>query len=91
VWIQIMGDDADRDYQKERDYRDDLPADHPLQFCHPRRWPFGDAGELRSYFEQDLALARTLIRADLTILRSKLGSMRKYGYSVHTADGRGCS
>jgi hypothetical protein len=83
----IMGDDADSDYQKERDYRDDLPADHPLQFCHPRYWPFGDPPELRAYFEQDRALARILIRADMTILSSKLGQMRKYGYSVHPGDG----
>jgi hypothetical protein len=83
--FEIMGDDADSDY-KERGYRDDLPADHPLQMCHPRHWPFGDAGQLRCYFERTRADARSWIADNLTTLRRNLGSMSQYGYSVHASD-----
>ncbi len=83
--FHITGDDSDGSCP-ERNYRDDLPADHPLQMCHPRHWPFGDARELRCYFERTRADARSWIENHLTALDRNLAHMSQHGYSVHAAD-----
>jgi hypothetical protein len=84
--FHIMGGDDDGSCP-ERNYRDDLPADHPLQMCHPRLWPFGDARELRCYFERTRADARSCIENQMSTLDRNLAHMSQHGYSVH-ADAR---
>lgn len=84
VHYSIGGDDC-TDYP-ERCYVDDLPADHPLQAFHPRHWPFGDANDLRCYFESTRSETRSWIIAHMAQLDSNLTNMQAYGYGVRVED-----
>jgi hypothetical protein len=64
---------------------DSLPATHPLQMFHPRRWPFGDQLALRKYFEQHLEVQRRAVDGLLLALEYAAATA-EHGYKIHSGD-----